>query len=162
MIIPEMLAITKQKFGRLTVLESKGVSPAGKRLWLCGCLCGNYTIVSTTQLMRTRRATRSCGTCYDEKRYPKEYNAYEGMHDRCYNANKKEYEHYGGRGITISQEWRQDFFNFFLDVGFAPGPEYSIDRINVNGNYEKGNVKWSTKKEQQNNMRSNWKNKLEL
>lgn len=145
---------TNPVFGRLTVLKRAGVDKQGKFTWFCGCLCGNYHTLATAQLKRNYRPTRTCGSCNDDTKYPKEYKCWEGIYARCYSSYRKEYKNYGGRGITMQQSWRQDFLHFLADVGLAPGPEYSIDRIDVNGNYEKGNTRWATKKEQMNNTRS--------
>jgi hypothetical protein len=144
---------TNPIFGRLTVLQKAGVNKQNKTTWLCGCLCGNYHTLSTTELKRTSRATKTCGACYDDIKYPKEYKCWEGMYARCYSSYRKDYKNYGGRGITVQQSWRQDFLFFLMDVGLAPSKDHSLDRIDVNGNYEKGNVRWATKIEQANNTR---------
>lgn len=82
-----------------------------------------------------------------------EYRAWCDMKSRCYWLKSKAYKNYGGRGITVCAEWRSDFPAFFRDVGPRPGPDYSLDRIDVNGNYEPSNVRWATRVEQQSNMR---------
>ena len=64
-----------------------------------------------------------------------------------------DFHRYGGRGITVAAEWRHDFAAFYAHVGPRPGPEYSIDRIDVNGNYEPGNVRWATRLQQARNKR---------
>ena len=84
-----------------------------------------------------------------------EYRSWESMKQRCFNSNHKNYLHYGGRGITICDRWLNSFENFFADMGLKPSSAYSIDRINNDGDYCPDNCKWSTKKEQQNNQRSN-------
>lgn len=79
------------------------------------------------------------------------YRTWRGMKDRCYNPNRKEYRYYGGRGIVVCDRWK-DSFKFFVEaMGAKPSKEYSIDRIDNNGNYEPINCKWSTVKEQNNN-----------
>lgn len=82
-----------------------------------------------------------------------EQRAWIGMRQRCLNANKREYMHYGGRGITVCKEWLHSFEAFFAHVGVRPSPKHSLDRIDVNGNYEPGNVRWATQKEQIDNTR---------
>jgi hypothetical protein len=77
------------------------------------------------------------------------------MRDRCYNPNHISYANYGGRGISVCERWRERFEHFFADMGMRPGPEYSLDRIDNDGNYEPGNVRWATQKEQGNNRRRN-------
>jgi hypothetical protein len=148
------------RFGRLTVLAPAGKNQAGKELWLCGCLCGNYKKYITADLCRKSKPAKSCDTCYDEPRYTKEYDAYMNAWDRCYRPTNKNYLNYGGRGITMSQQWRSDFLLFLIDVGLAPTSLHSLNRIDNDGNYEKGNVKWSTKSEQMKNTSRAIKYKL--
>jgi hypothetical protein len=85
----------------------------------------------------------------------KEYKIYKGMKERCRNPNLPDYPNYGGRGIKIADEWLgpNGFKNFIAEVGFRPDPSMSIDRIDVNKNYEPGNCKWSTPAEQHKNRR---------
>ncbi len=83
-----------------------------------------------------------------------EYQAWLHMRDRCEDPTKKEYPNYGGRGIVIHAAW-QDFAEFFAHIGLRPSPKHSVDRIDVNGNYEPGNVRWATPDIQANNKRNN-------
>ena len=85
-----------------------------------------------------------------------EHNSWKTMIQRCTNPKAKRYPIYGGRGIKICESWRK-FKSFLADVGPRPEPkkEYSLDRIDSNGNYEPGNVRWATKKQQNNNLKSN-------
>lgn len=142
-------------FGRLLVDSYAGIGLDGKGYWNCHCRCGKDTQIITASLTRKTRPSRSCGNCYDSLVYPKEYKAYEAMHNRCYCKSDIGYKNYGARGITICQFWRIDFLNFLDDMGIAPSPEHSLDRKDVNGNYEKDNCKWSTAIEQANNTRGN-------
>lgn len=156
-----------QKFGRLTVVERVG-SKNGHSAWLCKCDCGNEKVITANNL---KDNTISCG-CY-HKEIAKISNTIHGktntslsyvwsaMKQRCFNSKNKAYKNYGGRGITVCDEWKNDFQTFYDYVSQLPhfGEEgYSLDRINNDGNYEPGNVKWSTKKEQNNNRRrySKW------
>jgi hypothetical protein len=87
-------------------------------------------------------------------RHSTEYGTWFNMKTRCLNKKTKKYKDYGGRGIRICERWLNSFKNFFADMGCKPGPEYSIDRINNDGNYEPGNCRWATSKEQRNNQRN--------
>lgn len=78
------------------------------------------------------------------KRGLPEYCAWVSMKDRCFNSNKRDWENYGGRGITVCDPWSHSFDQFLRDMGPRPGPNYSIDRIDVDGNYEPGNCRWTT------------------
>lgn len=84
-----------------------------------------------------------------------EYKTWKVMIQRCFNPAFVSFPNYGKRGITVSKEWKEDFVNFFRDVGPKPSPTHTIDRINVNGNYERGNVRWATRKEQCRNKTNN-------
>lgn len=93
------------------------------------------------------------GKPYHGKASSRTYRIWRGMQSRCFNPKVKEYRYYGARGIIVCDRWR-DFRNFLADMGEIPSG-LSIDRINNDGNYEPGNCKWSTAKEQANNRRSN-------
>ena len=86
-------------------------------------------------------------------RFPAEYRVFSGMVGRCH--GKSPHKDYGGRGITVCDAWRNSFLRFLQDMGSRPGLEYSIDRVNVDGNYEPGNCRWATKIEQARNRRDN-------
>ena len=83
------------------------------------------------------------------------YRAWQDMIQRCYNPRRTRYPMYGGRGITVCQRWRESFEAFLKDMGTSPSPRHSIDRIDNNGNYEPGNLRWATAKEQSRNQRRN-------
>lgn len=152
--------LTGERFGQLTVVEFSGMTPGRNSTWNCVCDCGRETVVAMPNLKSGH--TRSCGCLfkggfvthglYNEK-LP-EYKAWAGARDRCRNPNRKCWKDYGGRGITFAECW-DDFEVFLADVGKRPSPKHSLDRINNNGNYEPGNVRWATKAEQMANARSN-------
>lgn len=75
--------------------------------------------------------------------------------DRCNNPNSKAYKNYGGRGISVCKSWSESFESFIRDVGYPPGKGYSLDRINNDGDYSPGNVRWATQLEQSRNTRRN-------
>ena len=81
------------------------------------------------------------------------YAVWNNMWERCTNPKHVNFKHYGGRGISVSDEWR-DFVQFLINVGERPGPGYSLDRVDVNGNYCRENVRWATRKEQARNKRN--------
>ena len=161
--------ITGLVFERLTVKGYVG-SSKGKSIWECICTCGNITRVSLDRL--TSGNTRSCGclksenivldkTVHGHAKHgfsTPEYRSWQGMKYRCYNPKSKSYQDYGGRGIKVCEKWKNSFENFLKDVGLKPSKEYSLDRIDVNGDYTPENVKWSTNKEQVLNRRPSIKN----
>lgn len=86
------------------------------------------------------------------KRFTLEYYSWASMKARCNNAHRDYYEYYGGRGVTVCERWNS-FENFLHDMGPRPSKEYSLDRIDCNGNYEPSNCRWATRKEQRENIR---------
>lgn len=82
-----------------------------------------------------------------------EYTAWVGMKGRCNNPNRREYKHYGARGIKVCERWINSFTNFYKDMGVKPSAKHSLDRIDFNGNYEPGNCRWATSLEQRANQR---------
>jgi hypothetical protein len=106
----------------------------------------------------------------------KEHMIWQSMKDRCSNPNNKRYDLYGERGITVCDEWKNSFEQFYKDMGPKPTSKHSIDRVDVDGNYCKENCRWATDAEQSRNTRSNinityngktqclqdWANELEI
>lgn len=154
----KVVDLVGQKFGRLLVLERSGSNKHGWALWKCLCDCGNHSIVIGHYLRLGN--TKSCGCLFLETiaegarkhdmSATSEYRSYTGAKQRCTNPRIKRYEDYGGRGIKFLYA---DFVQFFVDLGPKPSPEYSLDRINNDGNYEPGNCRWATDKEQVFNRR---------
>ena len=156
-----LVDLTGQTFGQLTVTGRAESRTNGEARWHCACSCGG-TATSTSSNLRRGRTT-SCGcavarfnrqvrTTHGGRRTP-EYGIWCSMVKRCENPNHPRYADYGGRGIGIHPEWRADFAAFLRDVGRRPSPELSLDRIDNDGNYEPGNVRWATAKEQAANRR---------
>lgn len=156
------------KFGKLTVLsELKERNPHGKVLFHCKCDCGNEVNVIGTKLKNGWSKSCSCLQKETVKKRSKIdnkthglsktsiYNTYYTMINRCINPNSQSYPNYGGRGIKVCDRWLDSFENFIEDMGEKPSENYSIDRINVHGNYEPSNCRWATKIEQENNKTTN-------
>jgi len=138
-------------FGTLTAL-SKAPSVKGETKWICRCSCGRTLDVYTKALKRGM--TRSCG-CYIDQHgmsYSPEYATWKRMLERCTNPKNQDWHLYGGKGVQVRFA---SFSDFFAHVGARPSKAYSIDRIDGSGHYEDGNVKWSTAREQANNLNCN-------
>lgn len=158
--------LTGEKIGRLTVIKRVENNKANNAQWLCQCECGKEIITTTANLKR--RHSKSCGCLrkehtsginnnfYKHGMYnTKLYQTWHNMKQRCFNKNSSHYKNYGGRGIKVCNEWLE-FMNFY---NWAMSNEYSegltIDRIDVNGNYEPDNCRWVDNKTQCNNKRNN-------
>lgn len=156
--------LTGRKYGRWTVLE-KAEKKHGKTSYLCKCECGIVRVVTADTLLNGR--SLSCG-CLQKEVVSKRktthgmtgtriYNIYHNMKNRCYNPNDDRYKDYGGRGIRICDEWLgehgfENFCEWSMVNGYAEN--LTIDRVNVNGNYEPNNCRWATNTEQSNNKRT--------
>ncbi len=167
--MPPAIDLTGQRFGRLVVLELAGhYGPNREKLWRCRCDCGN-TI--TTYMGSLRRGlARSCGCLQREavaatgfantkhgertRSEPptREYVAWIGMKGRCYNPQNPKFPSYGGRGIRVNRKWLHSFETFLEDMGRCP-PGFSLNRVNNDGPYSKGNCEWASAKVQANNRR---------
>jgi hypothetical protein len=142
--------------GRLTIVRPIQINPT----WFeCLCDCGKKVNIRANSL-RTG-ATRSCGCLHNEiktkhgLRHLPEYLIWKAIKGRCLNRRNKQYYDYGGRGISICEEWKADFMAFLQYVGYRPNPSLSLDRIDNEKGYEPGNVRWTTSLTQSNNSRRN-------
>lgn len=160
--MPSFIDITGLRFNRLTA-QYRVPSAHRGTYWQCECDCGRLTVVNAGQLKNGK--TKSCGcwrveTSGDKARvhggrHTAEYATWGRIKERCYNPNNPRYKDYGGRGITICSEWKDDYVRFLADMGPRPSPEHSIDRRDNDLGYSKANCYWATHQEQNSNTRRN-------
>lgn len=158
--------LTNRKFGKLTVKklhhEKQCFSKNGKkkgilRYWLCECECGKVKVIRTSSL--TSGHTKSCGCLYstqNNQSHSRLYKILDGMKGRCYYSKNNRFRYYGAKGITICDEWLDDFKNFYkwaITNGYRD--DLTIDRIDVNGNYEPSNCRWVDARKQARNKSDN-------
>lgn len=151
-----------KRFGRLEVISYVGADSRGRSKWLCKCDCGKEITARVDSLKRGD--TKSCG-CYHAEEVAKYsrthglsrnrlYSVWSNMKNRCMCPTSRRFKDYGGRGISVCQEWTNSFLSFYewaMESGYRQG--LTIDRIDVDGNYEPSNCRWITNEEQQRNKR---------
>lgn len=166
-----------RKYERLFVISLflKNIGSQNKTFALCKCDCGKETVQVATSIIQGK--IKSCG-CYKaekasertikrnithDKSYSRLYRIFAAMKTRCYNTHSTSYNNYGGRGIKIDKDWMNDFQSFY-DWSIANNYEenLSIDRIDVNGNYEPKNCRWVDNKTQSRNRRNNRQDTIKI
>lgn len=162
--------LTGKKFSRLTPLRRVPEKDGKRMTWLCLCDCGKETLAETNSLTHGYRV--SCGCLMVEKarttgikntkhglsrsgKVLPEYAVWINMVARCTNPKHKQYNRYGGRGIMVCDRWLKSVSDFISDMGHRPSAEYSIDRIDNDGNYELSNCRWATRAMQLKNRSNN-------
>jgi hypothetical protein len=164
--MPALIDDTGQWIDGVRVVGLSTKPTKSNRYWDCICRCGAN--ITKRQDKLARGVSITCKSCWVEGMQKTrtenrigvkhgltgsvEYRTWLRMLARCGNANTKHWHRYGGRGIAVHPEWVSDFMAFYNHVGPRPSAHHSLDRINNDGNYEPGNVRWATKREQQNNF----------
>ncbi len=148
-----VLDVSGMRSGRLVVI---GRAPSGPRriaLWECKCDCGAVVVAPGPELAKGKHTSCGCARFTHAMTNTPTYRSWKSMRRRCFNENDPSFKNYGGRGVTVCERW-SSFKAFLSDMGERPVGT-SLDRIDVNGDYQPGNCRWATPTEQSNNSRRN-------
>ncbi len=165
---PSIENLSGRRFGRLQVV-AQAQRLSGAVSWSCRCDCGGDAVIRGADLRSGH--TQSCGCIYREAaerlnlshgcsrvgKHTPEYRSWASMRKRCGCPTSKDFFRYGGRGIRVCDGWQTSFPQFLADMGPRPSSLHSLDRIDNDGNYEPGNCRWATAKQQANNRRNSRK-----
>lgn len=144
-----------KRYGKLEVIARAGITKNRNAIWLCRCDCGTEKEIASDNLRDGVRGSCGCTRAVASGgRFRPERALWRGMISRCYDERNTGYHNYGGRGIKVCDRWRDSMQAFIDDMGQRP-EGMTLERVNNEGNYEPGNVKWATAKEQANNNRRN-------
>jgi len=156
----KVIDLLGQTFGNLKVIERVGSDNSGRSVWMYQCKCGALKTARGKDLRQGK--ITSCGCMKGKSNIThglsntRIYQTWLGIRKRCGNPNAYEYENYGGRGIVVCDEWKNNFISFYkwaTENGYKEN--LTIDRVNNDGNYEPTNCRWADRITQQNNTRSN-------
>ena len=148
--MPQLINLIGTRYGKLTII-ARAENQGKKVRWLCECECGKQSIVQSGHLKNG--SIKSCGCVGAHGMSDSStYQSWRSMRQRCTDRNHRSFRDYGGRGITICERWNS-FENFLADMGERPD-NTTLDRIDVNGNYEPANCRWATDSVQRNNKRT--------
>ena len=165
-IVPNFNDLTDNNYGRLTVLkkDDERSQKTKRTFWLCKCKCGNVVSVRSDMLgvktfscgcLKKEQDGKNLGRFTTGESHSRLASTWYHIKARCYNPKQNLYECYGGRGISVCDEWRDDFIKFkewAINNGYSD--DLTIDRIDVDGNYEPTNCRWATLQDQLNNKRN--------